>query len=302
MVDLAFRMLGDIADAEDVAQEAFLRLSRTRADELTNVRGWLTVVTGRLCLDLMGSARARRERPGDQELLNSVVSPSADPADRVTLDDHVRSALAMVLQRLNPPERVAFILHDVFAAALRGDRGDPGPSRGYVQAAGAASAYQNHRFGDGSDDRTGRSHGRRGRPGNRRSRSCDGIDPPSRPGPLHRDLLRRRPQRPAGRTGPRRLGISDLRRRLATDTGEHPRRDSRGLQPAPILRVRRDPGIPPSPRNHRRPRLPQPRALRHAAAHGIRRPCRRHRGDSRPDDPHGLRGEQISLAPYRQID
>ncbi len=115
MVDLAFRMLGDIADAEDVAQEAFLRLSRTRADELTNVRGWLTVVTGRLCLDLMGSARARRERPGDQELLNSVVSPSADPADRVTLDDHVRSALAMVLQRLNPPERVAFILHDVFA-------------------------------------------------------------------------------------------------------------------------------------------------------------------------------------------
>lgn len=115
LVDLAFRMLGDIAEAEDVAQEAFLRLSRTPADELNNIRGWLTVVTGRLCLDLMGSARARREQPGDPELLNSVVSPGVDPADRVTLDDHLRSALAIVLQRLNPPERVAFILHDVFA-------------------------------------------------------------------------------------------------------------------------------------------------------------------------------------------
>lgn len=115
MVDLAFRMLGDIAEAEDVAQEAFLRLSRTRADELSNVRGWLTVVTGRLCLDLMGSARARREQPGDPGLLNSMVSPSVDPAYRATLDDHVQSALAVVLQRLNPPERVAFILHDVFA-------------------------------------------------------------------------------------------------------------------------------------------------------------------------------------------
>ncbi|WP_433709523.1 sigma-70 family RNA polymerase sigma factor [Nocardia sp. CA-084685] len=115
VVDLAFRMLGDIAEAEDVAQEAFLRLSRARTDELGNVRGWLTVVTGRLCLDLMSSARARREQLGDSELLNSVVSQGIDPADRVTLDDHVQSALAMVLHRLNPPERVAFILHDVFA-------------------------------------------------------------------------------------------------------------------------------------------------------------------------------------------
>ncbi|WP_067901467.1 sigma-70 family RNA polymerase sigma factor [Nocardia vaccinii] len=115
VVDLAFRMLGDIAEAEDVAQEAFLRLSRARTGELDNVRGWLTVVTGRLCLDMMNSARTRHERPGAAELLNSAVSPDLDPADRVTLDDHVQSALAMVLQRLNPPERVAFILHDVFA-------------------------------------------------------------------------------------------------------------------------------------------------------------------------------------------
>ncbi len=115
VVDLAFRMLGDIAEAEDVAQEAFLRLSRARADELHNVRGWLTVVTGRLCLDTMGSARARREQPGDPQLLNSAVSPELDPADRVTLDDRVQAALAIVLQRLNPPERVAFILHDAFA-------------------------------------------------------------------------------------------------------------------------------------------------------------------------------------------
>ncbi len=115
VVDLAFRMLGDIAEAEDIAQEAFLRLSRARADELDNVRGWLTVVTGRLCLDTMGSARARREQPGDPRLLTSAISPELDPADRVTLDDRVQSALAMVLRRLNPAERVAFILHDAFA-------------------------------------------------------------------------------------------------------------------------------------------------------------------------------------------
>ncbi|MFE9328607.1 sigma-70 family RNA polymerase sigma factor [Nocardia sp. NPDC052278] len=120
VVDLAFRILGDIAAAEDVAQEAFLRLGHIRADELDNVRGWLTVVTGRLCLDLLGSARARRERPGDPTLLDSVISPGTDPADRVTLDDRVQSALAVVLQRLNPSERVAFVLHDVFSWPFEG--------------------------------------------------------------------------------------------------------------------------------------------------------------------------------------
>lgn len=116
LVNLAYQMLGDIGDAEDVAQEAFLRLSRTDVDTIDDVRAWLTVVAGRLCLDQARSARARYEQPGDIELAAVAVNqPSRlDPADRVTLDDEVRTALLEVLRRLSPGERVSFVLHDVF--------------------------------------------------------------------------------------------------------------------------------------------------------------------------------------------
>jgi RNA polymerase sigma-70 factor (ECF subfamily) len=118
LVNLAYQMLGDVGEAEDVAQEAFLRLARTAPDEVQDVRGWLTVVAGRLCLDQVRSARARREQPGDTPSLEAGVplnqSPHLDPADRVTLDDEVRDALLEVLRRLSPGERVAFVLHDVF--------------------------------------------------------------------------------------------------------------------------------------------------------------------------------------------
>src|ERR1700691_5811193 len=87
LVNLAYQMLGDVGEAEDVAQEAFLRLSRADITAIDDVRAWLTVVAGRLCLD---------------------------PADRVTLDDEVRTALWEVLRRLSPGERVSFVLHDVF--------------------------------------------------------------------------------------------------------------------------------------------------------------------------------------------
>jgi RNA polymerase sigma-70 factor (ECF subfamily) len=112
LVNLAYQMLGDIGEAEDVAQEAFLRLSR--ASEVDDVRAWLTVVAGRLCLDQMRSARARHEQFDESGALDVAVSRQADPADRVTLDDEVRSALLEVLRRLSPGERVAFVLHDVF--------------------------------------------------------------------------------------------------------------------------------------------------------------------------------------------
>ncbi|MED5811745.1 RNA polymerase sigma factor SigI [Mycolicibacterium sp. 050232] len=115
LVNLAYQMVGDIGDAEDIAQEAFLRLSRTDAEHLDDVRAWLTVVAGRLCLDHIRSARARLERPDLDLLLASTASTDADPADRVTLDDEVRAALFEVLNRLSPGERVAFVLHDVFA-------------------------------------------------------------------------------------------------------------------------------------------------------------------------------------------
>jgi RNA polymerase sigma-70 factor (ECF subfamily) len=112
LVNLAYQMLGDIGEAEDVAQEAFLRLSR--ASDVDDVRAWLTVVAGRLCLDQMRSARARHEQPDEPDALHLARSTDLDPADRVTLDDEVRAALLEVLRRLSPGERVAFVLHDVF--------------------------------------------------------------------------------------------------------------------------------------------------------------------------------------------
>jgi RNA polymerase sigma-70 factor, ECF subfamily len=110
LVHLAYQMLGDVGEAEDVVQEAFLRLSHT--DGIDDVRGWLTVVAGRLCLDQLRSARVRlvTTLPPERD-----VSSANDPADRVTLDDEVGAALLEVLRRLSPAERVAFVLHDVFA-------------------------------------------------------------------------------------------------------------------------------------------------------------------------------------------
>jgi RNA polymerase sigma-70 factor (ECF subfamily) len=114
LVNLAYQMLGDIGDAEDVAQEAFLRLSRAENEHIDDVRAWLTVVAGRLCLDLLRSARARFERSDASAALDATTAPGSDPADRVSLDDQVGSALLAVLTRLSPGERVAFVLHDVF--------------------------------------------------------------------------------------------------------------------------------------------------------------------------------------------
>ena len=122
LVDLAFRMLGDIGAAEDVVQDAFSRLLRARPGEIEDERGWLIVVTSRLCLDQIRSARSRRERPHDASEIEFVPAGTAplgpgapaDPADRVTLDDSVRLALLVMLQRLSPAERVVFVLHDIF--------------------------------------------------------------------------------------------------------------------------------------------------------------------------------------------
>ena len=118
LIDLAYRMLGDIGAAEDVVQEAFLRLDLAEPGEVRDPRGWLTVVTSRLCLDRIRSAHNRRERPRDTAWLDSALSLGqqvvVDPADRVTLDEEVSEALLILLQRLSPAERVALVLHDVF--------------------------------------------------------------------------------------------------------------------------------------------------------------------------------------------
>jgi RNA polymerase sigma-70 factor (ECF subfamily) len=118
LVDLAFRMIGDIGAAEDIAQDAFSRLIRADLGGIEDERGWLIVVTSRLCLDQIKSARSRREHVHDSSEIEFVSPPAqpalADPADRVTFDDSVRLALLVLLQRLSPAERVVFILHDIF--------------------------------------------------------------------------------------------------------------------------------------------------------------------------------------------
>jgi RNA polymerase sigma-70 factor (ECF subfamily) len=118
LVDLAFRMLGDVGAAEDVVQDAFSRLMGADLGEIEDYRGWLIVVTSRLCLDQIRSARARRERAHDAASIEFIAPPEsslADPADRITFDDRVRIALLVMLQRLSPAERVVFVLHDVFS-------------------------------------------------------------------------------------------------------------------------------------------------------------------------------------------
>ena len=109
---VAYRMLGSRADAEDAVQEAWLRLARQDSSELDNLAGWLTTVVGRICIDLL---RSRRARPEDS-LPDLVVSEDDDaPEDDALLADAVGVALLVVLDALQPAERLAFVLHDMFA-------------------------------------------------------------------------------------------------------------------------------------------------------------------------------------------
>ncbi|MEU1150887.1 RNA polymerase sigma factor SigJ [Streptomyces sp. NPDC005863] len=126
LINLAYRFLGSLADAEDVVQETYTRwyaMSQERRDAVASPGGWLTRVASRVCLDLLGSARARRERyvgewipeplPDRMEWTSGPLT-TADPADRITLDESVNMAFLVVLDSMTPAERVAFILHDVF--------------------------------------------------------------------------------------------------------------------------------------------------------------------------------------------
>ena len=117
LLDVAFRVLGSISEAEDVVQEAYARLMNVDLDELDDVRAWLVVVVSRLCYDQLRSARWQRQTPSAAPPENRPAAqpgPPTDPADRVTLDDEVRMALHVLLARLTPAERTAYVLHDVF--------------------------------------------------------------------------------------------------------------------------------------------------------------------------------------------
>jgi RNA polymerase sigma-70 factor (ECF subfamily) len=128
LINLAYRLLGSLTEAEDAVQETYVRwyaMSRQQQEAIASPGAWLTTVASRICLDLLGSARARRERyvgewlpeplPGPTEQIGGRAgSVTADPADRVTLDESVNMAFLVVLESMTPAERVTFILHDVF--------------------------------------------------------------------------------------------------------------------------------------------------------------------------------------------
>ncbi|GAA3037741.1 hypothetical protein GCM10010448_20160 [Streptomyces glomeratus] len=115
---VAYRMLGSLGEAEDAVQETWLRLSRSDVSEVTNLAGWLTTVVGRICLDMLRSRAARREEPmADTFVPDPVVTPlgRVDPEQEMLLADSVGLALLVVLETLEPAERLAFVLHDMFA-------------------------------------------------------------------------------------------------------------------------------------------------------------------------------------------
>ena len=128
LINVAYRLLGSLADAEDAVQETYARwyaMSPQQQEAIESPGGWLTKVASRICLDLLRSARARRERYVGEWIPEPLPDPAewisgrpggttADPADRVTLDESVSMAFLVVLESMTPAERVAFILHDVF--------------------------------------------------------------------------------------------------------------------------------------------------------------------------------------------
>jgi RNA polymerase sigma factor (sigma-70 family) len=129
LINLAYRLLGSLADAEDVAQETYARwyaMSPEQREAVESPGAWFTTVATRICLDLLRSARARRESyvgqwipepvPDRRELIGGgSETTNVDPADRVTLDESINMAFLYVLESMTPAERVAFILHDVFS-------------------------------------------------------------------------------------------------------------------------------------------------------------------------------------------
>jgi RNA polymerase sigma-70 factor (ECF subfamily) len=119
----AYRMLGSVSEAEDAVQEAWIRLSRTDVSGVDNLRGWLTTVVARVCLDMLRTRASRREEPlevhvPDPIIARAISSGDEGPEKDAILADSVGLALLVVLEKLEPAERLAFVLHDVFGMSF----------------------------------------------------------------------------------------------------------------------------------------------------------------------------------------
>ena len=114
---VAYRMLGSLSEADDAVQESWLRLSRSDVSAVENLRGWLTTVVGRICLDMLRSRTARREDPLDVHVPDPMLGAAddGDPEQQAVVADSIGLALLVVLDTLTPAERLAFVLHDMFA-------------------------------------------------------------------------------------------------------------------------------------------------------------------------------------------
>src|ERR1700729_4255709 len=114
---VAYRMLGSLSEAEDAVQDAWIRLSGADRSEVENLGAWLTTVVARAALNMLRSRKVRREQPLDVHVPDPIIDPTdgTDPEHEVLLADSIGLALLVVLETLTPPERLAFVLHDMFA-------------------------------------------------------------------------------------------------------------------------------------------------------------------------------------------
>jgi len=112
---VAYQMLGSVPEAEDAVQEAWLRMDRTDVSDVHNMRGWLTTVVAHICLDMLRARTARPEQQLDETVASRIATAEpVDPEQEALLADSVGTALLVILQRLSPAERLAFVLHDMF--------------------------------------------------------------------------------------------------------------------------------------------------------------------------------------------
>jgi RNA polymerase sigma-70 factor (ECF subfamily) len=158
---VAYRMLGSLSDADDAVQEAWLRLSRTDTSGVENLAGWLTRVVGRVCLDMLRARTARREESLGLQPTGAVMDGrgTRDPEQEALLTESVGLALLVVLDRLAPSERVAFVLHDLFAVPF--DEIAPIVERSPIAAKKLASRARHRVHGDTTSpdaDRTRQRH------------------------------------------------------------------------------------------------------------------------------------------------